>query len=84
MEVSAIATPVECYARVAHALAELRKYLVPHKNDEIAHEQMLEMNEHVQYKLEADINELVHYTNYWKYNYPSASDHFHCKFVCFS
>ena len=42
VEISAVATPAECYARMAHALSEVRKYLVPDNNDEISQQQKLE------------------------------------------
>lgn len=45
MEISTVATPAECYARIAYALAEVRKYLIPDKNDEVSHEQLRELME---------------------------------------
>uniref|UniRef100_A0A1A9W3P7 K Homology domain-containing protein n=1 Tax=Glossina brevipalpis TaxID=37001 RepID=A0A1A9W3P7_9MUSC len=45
VEISTIAPPAECYARVAYALAEIRKYLIPDKNDEVSHEQLRETME---------------------------------------
>ncbi|XP_050336228.1 KH domain-containing, RNA-binding, signal transduction-associated protein 2-like isoform X2 [Bactrocera neohumeralis] len=45
VEISTIAAPAECYARIAYALAEIRKYLVPDKNDDVSHEQLLELME---------------------------------------
>ncbi|XP_017078858.1 KH domain-containing, RNA-binding, signal transduction-associated protein 2 [Drosophila eugracilis] len=45
LEVSTVATPAECYARIAYALAEIRKYLIPDKNDEVSHEQLRELME---------------------------------------
>ncbi|KAH8291497.1 hypothetical protein KR054_012219 [Drosophila jambulina] len=45
LEVSVVATPAECYARMAYALAEIRKYLIPDKNDEVSHEQLRELME---------------------------------------
>lgn len=45
VEVSTVATPAECYARVAYALAEVRKYIIPDKNDEVSHEQLREIME---------------------------------------
>ncbi|XP_036341098.1 KH domain-containing, RNA-binding, signal transduction-associated protein 3-like [Rhagoletis pomonella] len=45
VEISTIAPPAECYARIAYALAEIRKYLVPDKNDDVSHEQLLELME---------------------------------------
>ena len=45
LEISTVATPAECYARVAYALAEIRKYIIPDKNDEISMEQMRETME---------------------------------------
>ena len=45
LEISTVATPAECYARIAYALAEIRKYLIPDKNDEISHEQLREIME---------------------------------------
>lgn len=35
VEISAIGSPSECYARMAFALAEVRKYLIPDSNDTI-------------------------------------------------
>lgn len=43
LEISAVAPPAESYARVAYALAEVRKYIVPDKNDEVSHEQLREL-----------------------------------------
>uniref|UniRef100_A0A1A9W3P8 K Homology domain-containing protein n=1 Tax=Glossina brevipalpis TaxID=37001 RepID=A0A1A9W3P8_9MUSC len=45
VEISTVAPPAECYARVAYALAEVRKYLIPDKNDEVSHEQLRETME---------------------------------------
>ncbi|XP_065369787.1 KH domain-containing, RNA-binding, signal transduction-associated protein 2-like isoform X1 [Calliphora vicina] len=42
VEISTVATPAECYARIAYVLAEIRKYLIPDKNDEVSHEQLRE------------------------------------------
>ena len=35
VEITAFAPPSEAHARVAYALAEVRKYLIPDANDEI-------------------------------------------------
>lgn len=43
VEITAIAPPAEAHARVAFALAEVRKYLIPDNNDNIRQEQMREM-----------------------------------------
>ncbi|KAL6265043.1 hypothetical protein P5V15_005134 [Pogonomyrmex californicus] len=43
VEITAIASPAEAYARIAFALAEVRKYLIPDNNDNIRQEQMREM-----------------------------------------
>ena len=43
MEIAALATPAEAHARIAFALAEVRKYLIPDNNDNIRQEQMREM-----------------------------------------
>ena len=40
---SAFAPPSEAHARIAYALTEVRKYLIPDSNDEIRQEQMREM-----------------------------------------
>ncbi|XP_033152488.1 uncharacterized protein LOC117135984 isoform X1 [Drosophila mauritiana] len=45
LEVSTVAPPAECYARIAYALAEIRKYLIPDDNDEVWHEQQRELME---------------------------------------
>lgn len=50
VEVTAFAPPAEAYARMAYALTEVRRFLVPDYNDEIRQEQMREMqliNDHV-------------------------------------
>lgn len=44
VEISALGPPAEAHARVAFALAEVRKYLVPDNNDNIRQEQMREMD----------------------------------------
>ena len=43
MEITAFAPPAEAHARIAYALTEVRKYLIPDSNDEIRQEQMREM-----------------------------------------
>ncbi|CAH1117122.1 unnamed protein product [Phaedon cochleariae] len=43
VEISALGPPAEAHARVAFALAEVRKYLIPDNNDFIRIEQMREM-----------------------------------------
>lgn len=43
VEVTAFASPAEAYARIAMALAEIRKYLIPDGNDEIRQRQMKEI-----------------------------------------
>ena len=43
VEIAAFAPPAEAHARIAYALAEVRKYLIPDSNDEIRQEQMREM-----------------------------------------
>lgn len=43
VEISALGPPAEAHARVAYALAEVRKYLIPDNNDNIRQEQMREM-----------------------------------------
>ncbi|XP_023315424.1 KH domain-containing, RNA-binding, signal transduction-associated protein 2-like isoform X2 [Trichogramma pretiosum] len=43
VEISALAPPAEAHARIAFALAEVRKYLIPDNNDNIRQEQMREM-----------------------------------------
>ncbi|XP_075166546.1 quaking related 58E-2 [Haematobia irritans] len=45
VEVSTVAPPAEAYARMAYALAELRRYLIPDKHDEIRQEQFRELME---------------------------------------
>ncbi|XP_058799035.1 KH domain-containing, RNA-binding, signal transduction-associated protein 2-like isoform X2 [Phymastichus coffea] len=46
VEIIALAPPAEAHARIAFALAEVRKYLIPDNNDNIRQEQMREM-EHI-------------------------------------
>ena len=43
MEVTAFAPPAEAHARLAFALTQIRKYLIPDSNDQIRQEQMREM-----------------------------------------
>ncbi|GLH06040.1 Protein held out wings [Gryllus bimaculatus] len=43
VEITAFAPPAEAHARIAYALAEVRKFMVPDYNDEIRQEQMREM-----------------------------------------
>jgi len=43
VEIAALAPPAEAHARIAFALAEIRKYLVPDANDEIRMEQLREI-----------------------------------------
>ncbi|XP_055857156.1 KH domain-containing, RNA-binding, signal transduction-associated protein 3-like isoform X2 [Episyrphus balteatus] len=43
VEISTVATPAEAHARVAYALAEIRKYLIPDSNDEVSQNQRREM-----------------------------------------
>ncbi|XP_012288511.1 KH domain-containing, RNA-binding, signal transduction-associated protein 2 isoform X2 [Orussus abietinus] len=43
VEIAALAPPAEAHARIAFALAEVRKYLIPDSNDNIRQEQMREM-----------------------------------------
>ncbi|XP_053595994.1 KH domain-containing, RNA-binding, signal transduction-associated protein 3 [Microplitis demolitor] len=43
VEISAFATPAEAHARIAYALVEVRRFLVPDYNDDIRQEQMWEM-----------------------------------------
>lgn len=45
VEIAALAPPAEAHARIAYALAEIRKYLVPDSNDEIRQEQMREIQQ---------------------------------------
>ena len=40
---TAFASPAEAYARIALALSEVRKYLIPDGNDEIRQRQMKEI-----------------------------------------
>nr|XP_018895640.1 PREDICTED: KH domain-containing, RNA-binding, signal transduction-associated protein 2-like isoform X1 [Bemisia tabaci] len=46
VEIVALAAPAEAHARIAFALAELSKYLVPDLNDEIHQEQMREIQQY--------------------------------------
>lgn len=49
VEISTVAPPAEAYARIAYAMAELRKYLIPDSNDVIRQEQLRELmdNAHI-------------------------------------
>ncbi|XP_025834933.1 KH domain-containing, RNA-binding, signal transduction-associated protein 2-like isoform X2 [Agrilus planipennis] len=43
VEISALGPPAEAHARIAFALAEVRKYLIPDSNDNIRQEQLREL-----------------------------------------
>ncbi|XP_061396527.1 KH domain-containing, RNA-binding, signal transduction-associated protein 3-like [Musca vetustissima] len=43
VEIGTIAPPAEAYARLAYALREIRKYIIPDRNDEISQEQYREL-----------------------------------------
>ncbi|CAK1590900.1 unnamed protein product [Parnassius mnemosyne] len=45
VEISALAPPAEAHARIAYALAEVKKYLIPDTNDMIRHNQMRDMGD---------------------------------------
>lgn len=45
VEISALASPAEAYARIAFALAEVRKFLIPDGNDEVRQEQFREIQQ---------------------------------------
>lgn len=45
VEISTVAPPAEAYARLAYALTEIRKYIIPDKNDDISQEQYRELME---------------------------------------
>ncbi|XP_073845264.1 KH domain-containing, RNA-binding, signal transduction-associated protein 3-like [Musca autumnalis] len=45
VEISTVAPPAEAYARISYALAEIRKYIIPDKNDEISQEQYRELQQ---------------------------------------
>ncbi|XP_037955293.1 KH domain-containing, RNA-binding, signal transduction-associated protein 2-like [Teleopsis dalmanni] len=44
VEISTVAPPSEAYHRIAYALAEIRKFMIPDANDDIRMEQMREMD----------------------------------------
>lgn len=44
VEISTVAPPSEAYHRLAYALAEIRKFMIPDANDDIRMEQMREMD----------------------------------------
>lgn len=44
VEISTVASPAEAYHRLAYALAEIRKYMIPDANDDIRLEQLREMD----------------------------------------
>merc|ERR1712004_966458 len=43
VEITAFASPAEAHARLAFALTEVRKYLIPDSNDQIRQQQMREI-----------------------------------------
>lgn len=45
MEISALAPPAEAHARIAYALAEVKKYLLPDVGDVMRQGPMRDMNE---------------------------------------
>jgi len=52
VEITAFASPAEAYARLAFALTEIRKYLIPDSNDQIRQQQMREIQ--ILKKLQSD------------------------------
>lgn len=48
IEISALAPPAEAHARIAYALAEIRKFLIPDSNDDISMEQLREMENYLE------------------------------------
>ncbi|KAK6630034.1 hypothetical protein RUM44_005432 [Polyplax serrata] len=48
IEISALAPPAEAHARIAYALAEIRKFLIPDSNDDISMEQLREMENYME------------------------------------
>ena len=52
VEITAFASPAEAYARLAFALTEIRKYLIPDSNDQIRQRQMREIQ--IMKKLQSD------------------------------
>ena len=54
VEISALGPPAEAHARIAFALAEVRKYLIPDSNDIIRQEQLREMMSEGPEQLEED------------------------------
>lgn len=64
-----MATPAECYARIAYALAEIRKYLIPDKNDEVSHEQLRELME-----MDPESAKNIHGPNLEAYRYVTIVD----------
>ncbi|XP_065368333.1 uncharacterized protein LOC135960861 [Calliphora vicina] len=43
LEISTVSTPIECYTRIAYALGEIRKCLIPETNDDVSHEELSEI-----------------------------------------
>lgn len=50
VEISALAPPAEAHARIAYALAEVKKYLIPDTNDMIWQTQMRDIDRGMCYK----------------------------------
>lgn len=79
LEVSTVATPAECYARIAYALAEIRKYLIPDKNDEVSHEQLRELME-----MDPESAKSIHGPNLEAYRYVWATFYTRITSLCFA
>lgn len=56
VEISAMAPPAEAHARIAFALAEIRKYMVPDSNDEIRQASVAGTREHQSAELSAQVS----------------------------
>nr|AAB97001.1 QKR58E-2 [Drosophila melanogaster] len=63
VEVSTIAPPAEATARVAYALAEIRRYLTPDKHDDIRQEQYRELMEDPEAAKKLSVRQLQQQSN---------------------
>lgn len=86
VEVSTIAAPAEAYARMAYALAEIRRYLIPDKHDDIRQEQFRELMEDPEAAKKISIRQQQqqqnqpHHQNHHQqqyHNQPQAMSHSH-------
>lgn len=59
VEISALAPPAEAHARIAYALAEVKKYLIPDASDMMRQTQMREIMERGRYRVCLEVSKTI-------------------------